>query len=653
MRAFAAVFMREVVERRMAFLVGLCAGLLGLGGSAVIGWSQPGSADIRLMASVIGGGLLTVALALGLGASVLAGETAERRISFYFSRPIPAGALWAGKLSAVLVLAIGPAILAVIPALLAGGGIGHSNLAPSFEVGSAVALYAAVAVGLVLGAHAVATVVRLRSPWIALDALFTGGAAVTLLVAGRALMRAGVLPQDDVPSPGLFRGLLAVLVLAVLVASGAQVAVGRTDARRAHGSFSTTLWGIVWTIVLAPAAYACWCASARATDLASNWLGAEVAPRGAWLVTAGPLRGARGVGAFLFDAATGRSLRIRGYQVTFSLDGSRAAWGEPDFGLFFEKKSNREELMMADLASGHVVATGLEASSGAAMLSPAGGRLLLGAGGGMIAEYDVSNPANPKQVGAFPRPENGRAFAFVDEETLRAFPQVFDAWGRANLAPAALEITELSLPSKKTVVTGRFDRDTVPHLRLSADGRYLLGERRASDDSQSPTTLTLHDGRTGALLATLASDLRSPEVRFLSRSRLAVVGLAGASARALFFEGEKGWGAPARIVELGPAQMAELGGEMAAGRVAISLFPFEERSPTSQRAAKLVIVDARSGAVSFVGDGLVPAKGFGWPVLRPAEAGAPWTCLFLDADSRLVRIDPATGVQTVLLGKGK
>jgi hypothetical protein len=88
----------------------------------------------------------------------------------------------------------------------------------------------------------------------------------------------------------------------------------------------------------------------------------------------------------------------------------------------------------------------------------------------------------------------------------------------------------------------------------------------------------------------------------------------------------------------------------------VSLLPFEENLPAAQRAAKLVSVDISTGAVSPLADGLVPADRFGWwnsSVLPPAEAGAPWTSLFLDADYRLVRLDPATGAQTVLLGKGK
>ena len=50
------------------------------------------------------------------------------------------------------------------------------------------------------------------------------------------------------------------------------------------------------------------------------------------------------------------------------------------------------------------------------------------------------------------------------------------------------------------------------------------------------------------------------------------------------------------------------------------------------------------------------ANRFGWwfdAVMTPAEAAAPWTRLFLDADSRLVRLDPETGARSVLLGRSK
>lgn len=312
------------------------------------------------------------------------------------------------------------------------------------------------------------------------------------------------------------------------------------------------------------------------------------------------------------------------------------------------------ELVVADLASGRAVATGIVSADWPWLtLSPSGHRLASLAGL-TISAYDVSEPANPKQLATFRLEHAMPRFAFVDEDTIRVFPRL-SGTTKPNLAAIDAEIRDLSLSSKKSLVTGRLDLESLSWLRLSADGRFLVGTRRATEDASGPRTVMLLDGRTGARVATLAEGLQSAQARLLVGNRIVVAGIAKAGARALFFEGERGWSAPARTVELGPAVRITLGGEIDTGRVAISLFPFEEETKAHPR-AKLVVVDAASGAVSQLGEGLVPVDRMGWwidPVMTPPEAGAPWTSLFLDADGRLVRLDPATGKQTVLLGKGK
>ena len=84
-------------------------------------------------------------------------------------------------------------------------------------------------------------------------------------------------------------------------------------------------------------------------------------------------------------------------------------------------------------------------------------------------------------------------------------------------------------------------------------------------------------------------------------------------------------GTALRTVELGPAASLVLGGEIAPGRVAVALMPFEaidESAATGMRSSPFV--DVATGAVSPGPDGLVPADRFTWwfsPVLPPAEAG--------------------------------
>ena len=493
----------------------------------------------------------------------------------------------------------------------------------------------------------------------ALD-LILGPALVFLTVlALRSLARdsfTGYFREGRVPAAIALVGVLVAVGLGLTLATFAQVAEGRTDARRAHGAFSVAFFGISGLAVALLGGYAVWCVSARATDLAITE-SVQVAPRGSWVSTAGPLRAWRGTGRFLFDTAGGRSLRIRTWCAAFSQDGARAAWGESRFG-FLELKYTKSDLFVADLATGRGVATGLEFPGWCDLaFSPDGNRLALRYGR-TIDVVDVSTPENPKQLAVFQVEGDRHGLAFVDNDTLRVYPSTRygQRQGIADAQGAQVEITELSLTSKKSLVTGRFERETLPLLRLGPDARLFVGTRSLTDDPLGMRALTLHDGRTGALAATLATDLRIPQARFLSGNRIAVVGIAGATARALLFEGEKGWGSSARIVELGAAKRVVLGGEIAPGRVALSLLPFEENLSASQRAAKLVAVDAATGAVSPLADGLVPADRFAWwysSVLPPAEAAAPWSLLFLDADSRLVRLDPATGARTVLLGRSQ
>ena len=647
MRAFAAVFAREVFERRMVFLVGLCCGLPMLVASALHGWSAPGNAEVRLLAATVGGLALAAALALLYGASMIAGETAEKRISFSFSRPLPDVAIWAGKLFAAVFLSFSAGLLVFLPGWLTGPARASTWWGFETTAGRLALVAVALVTTCVLASHAFVTVARLRSPWVALDLVLAPALVLLATIFLRSLARNfGGFEYDGVLLPPVL-AIAVVPLLALLVASFVQVAEGRTDARRAHGAFSVAFFGIVGSAVAVLGGYAWWCASARATDLQQVSGGVQAAFHGPWLVGAGPLTGARGGGTFLFDASSGRSLRLHGSPVTFSADGSRAAWGEPRFG-FFERKDNRSDIFIADLVTGRPVATGLETYGWNPLaLSPSGRRLAL-RDGRTLAAYDVSDPANPRQLAAFSLADDRRVLAFVDEDTIRLFPGIFNHLREA--APTDVEVAELSLPSKKSLVTGRFDRETLPFLRMSADGRFFVGVR--------DQRLTLHDGRTGSVLSTLGENRRMPQARFLTGGRVAVAGVAGGKGELkIFLEGEEGRPPTAtRTIDLGPAARMFLGGEIAPGRIAVAFLPFEENLPAFPRVAKLAAVDVASGAVSPVGEGLIPAnRGAFWldPVMPPAEGGAPWTSLFLDASGRLVRLDPASGAQTVLLGKGK
>jgi hypothetical protein len=657
MRAFAAVFTREIFARRLVFPVALAAGFVPIIGSLVYGWSTPDAAEGRVLVGFVAAFALSVAFALLLGASVIVGETSEKRISFFFTRPIPAAAIWGGKVLAAVFITLASALITFTPAWLTGPGWTRGIWGYIPGLGETLLVALALSVLLVLGSHAVVTIGRLRSPWVALDLILGPVLVFLTAVFLRSLARNslsdyyGAGHVNPVEAAAII--LAAAFVLALVLATLVQVAEGRTDARRAHGAFSAVLFGISGAAVLLVGGYTWWCASAKATNLLSVVGGVQTAPRGSWVAAGGSLRAGRGSGSFLFDAAVGRSLRLHGWNVAFSQDGTHAAWGEQRFG-FFERKDNRSEIFVGDLASGRVIATGLECASSWSdlALSPDGRRLAV-RDGKTISAFDVSTPENPKQLAAFHVDGEGRAFVFVDADTLRLFPRFVNARSQ-GLAGAWLEITELSLPSKKSLVTGRFDRETLPYLRLSSDARTFVGARRLTDDPYGKQAFTLHDGRTGALIATLAEDLRSPQLRFTADGRIVVAGIAGPQAGLLVFENEK---APPRALVLGPAVRVALGREIAPGRIAVAVNEVDRNNVLSGRGWKLMSVNVASGTVTTLADGLVPASmwasWWGSAVLPPAEAPSPASALFLDADGRLVRLDAATGTQTVLLGKGK
>ncbi|HEY1434184.1 MAG TPA: hypothetical protein VGG65_02355, partial [Thermoanaerobaculia bacterium] len=112
MRSFLAIARREFVEKRLILVAATVGSTFPfvLMGIASRGRSF-GTAEDRALVSVVIAALLAIVLAVAFGASILARETAEGRLGFYFSRPISATSIWTGKVGgAVAVIATSAAI---------------------------------------------------------------------------------------------------------------------------------------------------------------------------------------------------------------------------------------------------------------------------------------------------------------------------------------------------------------------------------------------------------------------------------------------------------------------------------------------------------------------------------------------------------------
>jgi hypothetical protein len=321
--ALAAADLRQ---RRLLLAASALLGLFALAAPLLpaLPAGQPG--EVRAATALILLAVWTPLLALAAGATALAGEIADRRLGFYLARPLSTWKIWAGKMAAAVLLPLLAGALVVLPAALAGAPV-----AAMFEgvVGRrpalAPALVAAAVVVLVAFAHAAAIALRSRRAWLLLDlAALAVGAAI--VVEAVTVLRRAFVPQAVTAGAN---ALTVLAFVALLTAGVLAVHRGRGDLAAAHRALSLVLWPGLLAGALGFLLFAGWVVVAPIDSLASPMVWTAQG-RVSWVVVHGVAAHRFGYRPFfLFDAATGRSVRIGadGFSwPAFAADGSRAVW---------------------------------------------------------------------------------------------------------------------------------------------------------------------------------------------------------------------------------------------------------------------------------------------------------------------------------------
>ena len=645
MSRLLAVAARELRERWLLFPAALAIGSFPLILPA-FGLAR----DAMPVVGVVSAVLLGAAAGLITGATMLARDAANGRLGFLFSRPVSWPAIWGGKWLAALVLVTASGLLAAIPWMVAyplstvGGHHGDSWLRAMLDGQGGAFLFVAIvlAVGL---ANFGATLFRSRSPWVATDLVLLLAAFWATRRYVAPLWLFGVL----MPWSGWEVVLaLSPLAIGLLAGSMAQVAVGRTDVRRAHGALSVTFWAVVGLTLVSAAGYWAWIRSAGPADVNVGAL--TPGPGGRWIhVEASAERSGYYPHGFLIDTTSGRYVRLPGpsldrsrYPVglQFSADGRSAAvfWGG----------GRGAALSLFDLAAPtpRVTEIVLESSppptwGSRFALSPAAKSVF------MVHETGAS---------VFALPSGRRVATTTIEPGWRPALVGFPAEGEARtwLVPS-MEVPHSRARAEMRVVDlaidGRARAVTVPlAAALDPAGAW----RGVVADASGRRLLTpdggvrLRDGATGELIATLAEgDSRLPAL-FLTDGRIVVGGpVAGANnpkAKLLVFapDGTKEREAP---LELWPWGLS-VGPEVAPGHVAVSCF----RTPYLPEAT--LVVDVGDGHVVERLPGLRPAIGFWMAPAVPDEANATSVHFFRDVEGRVVRIDFTSGERKIVAGPG-
>ena len=539
MKGFAAVFEREIVERRLLPLAAFVLGLVPLAAPLLPG--MPAAPPPVLRSGVALGLALIVSfvLAVLLGGSVIARDLGERRLGFYFARPLSGGAIWAGKLAAAAALAVGAGVLVLLPTSLLGGlpdpsgywdtTLGPSLSRPELALGWLGALLLAVA-----AANAASVMLRSRSPWLLLDLAVLSVTSAVAFICLQILIRdwaGGLLwarlGRTAAPQITLLQNIEmvmgAVTLVALLAAGAAQVSRGRTDLHRGHRILSLVLWSALLPAAIVLAGYTRWFESPSPQDLVSVE-GVVAAPAGSWIALYGRAahRGAYLPG-FLLDAGSGRFVRAGfglaswGFGpepfVRFSADGRRAFWLESDRGSTADL-----DLWTLDLrrpgASRQPTQVSLPRYLSSFALS-ADGRMVAWVKGDRLTVTEIGSG---RLLASVPLPDKFRlleTLVFSGPHSLRLYG--FDSfWGTKISYPHKVRLSI----SNVDVATGKLSSE---EMLETVEGHTTWTVSPTADRGllRAGKTLQLRDGATGKLVAILGGE--GSRASFLPDGRIALL----------------------------------------------------------------------------------------------------------------------------------
>ena len=562
--------------------------------------------------------------AILLGGSVIARDLAERRLGFYFSRPLAGWEIWAGKLAAAAALTLGSALLVLLPTALLSGLPGMDSI----DLPVAVAPWFFLALGgcllqLILLSHAGGIVLRARSAWVALDIAGAGVFALLGWEAVHRLLFTGAL----IPAQWVSQALSLLMLAGLLAAGAVQVTAGRTDPRRGHRLLSLTLWGVLLVSVLAAQGYARWVSAVAPEDL--DLVSQVKASPGSWIGVCGWDSRRRFEPCFLVDVPTGRFVRARSVQVPgaiglavrFSPDGRWAVWLEPEEGggKGGPLRLNRLDLQRPDASplQGNIWYPRLPASLA---LSP-DGSLVAAIEGGRIAVDEV---ATGNRLAAVPVPGSGEPvrLEFAGPGRLRILRHELGRdSGNPVVGHSLWQIWEMDVATRRLLRTGGFE-DHLESAKWSPDGsRILVLEPRER-------ATALRDGWTGRPLAALPWEGAAPsDGGFLSDGRIAVnVSREGGTEVRIF--------SPDLSTELRRYRVPGEGSLWLAGhQPAPDLLVLEKEPRDGRRGRRSLLLDLATGSTRDLGGDLRPQGGR----------------LFLGRGG-LLQLDPGTGALRPVLG---
>lgn len=484
---------RELAEKKFVLFTAAAISPISLLIALLPSWGGIKRADLIATCAGIAAIGFTLSLAVLLGASMIGRDLSEKRLSFYLAKPLSARAIWFGKVVAAAVLLLGCLGILMLPAYLAASDAWSSNW--NVNLGSLTALVLVLALALLVVSHTASTMVRSRSPRIAVDAVL----AVAAFALGAVLVRT-IFRSDALGLSAAFAiGMVGSVVVALFFAGAWQLERGRADRRRNHIELSKFLWTSTAIVLALGAAFVAWVTGATPHSV-RGFVETQPAMSGDWMFVESDAALRPGYRAkFLINANDGSWYRYRPagrYQLraAFTADGRHAAYladtarSSSHLDLYTLTLDGKPEPVDTGLAIG--------THSGGLVLSDDGSRLAL------IEDRNVRviDLATKRTIGAARLQGDRLQMFFVTNDVLRLY--VTEAGGSAAIQHWSMRIFELNTATHSLRETSA--APLVGHTILplvAPDGATMLV--RMHDAMPGSGRLVFADARTGQVDATI------------------------------------------------------------------------------------------------------------------------------------------------------
>jgi MFS family permease len=625
-----AIAAREIRERKLVFLAAAIMAAISALAPLMPGTHSYRRGDILIISGAAWAVAFAAALAIAFGGGIVGGQLRSGRMSFYFSKPLGAGAIWFGKVIGALTTIAAAAVIVLIPALVFGGRAWEMRIDKPLwllmiTAGSAVLLF--------LISHVVSTLIASRSPLVLVDLaiVLTTTATLYFVIRPLALARASFSVNFIIAS------VLSALIAAILGAGVRQLARGRSDARRNHVELSRVLWPLVIVIVIAAASYGKWVRTVTPKNLV--WSTFLQSPNGQWLVLTGQRRYTDYVGSVVMDIGTRQVRQVEARDVVFSRDGRTTAWLQP--------AGNSYHVVTGVLDDPSVLnETGISLAVFAQMVLSDDGKRIAVAAGQTLFVQDIASKRLVGSVNLRQNAQRVRMF-FENPDQLRVY--TFEKHGDG----LHIEASRFTPAGRKLESLGRYvtDAERVTMIADQAGSQLLLREAWGATENETREKRQLMDAVTlrPVLMSLPVGPSQFLSALFLSNSNMAFVDKAGEgrTLKVVSPSGDLIHEYP--LVENGSAT---LGVELGKDRLLIMV----GRGPLEKRRYSTEVINLSNGRVERrEPDTYAIVTHYGWgtdPRPMPRQPSAALVLMERGQDRpwrRIWRWNPSTGERTPLV----